>query len=163
MINKILGVISGVLSFHSFLRPLKNLYWSRVLGNKGRGVNIMPNVTILEPSQVSVGEKTYIGRGVNIYGGGGVDIGNNVLIAMDCCIISRNHIIKKNQLVNEQGYEYKNITISDDVWLGAKVILLAGVHIGEGAVIAAGSVVTKSVPAYSIYAGVPAKRIGQRN
>jgi maltose O-acetyltransferase len=64
----------------------------------------------------------------------------------------------------EQGYEgTRPIVIEDDVWIGARVTILGGVNIGTGAVIGAGSVVTKNVPPYAIVAGNPAKLIRYRN
>ncbi|MDP2228898.1 MAG: DapH/DapD/GlmU-related protein, partial [Moraxellaceae bacterium] len=78
-------------------------------------------------------------------------------------IYSQNHIYENpNEPINTQGYALGAVTIQDDVWIGARAIILPGVLIGQGAVIAAGAVVTKSVPAYGVYAGVPAKAIGER-
>ena len=64
--------------------------------------------------------------------------------------------------MSEQPLISKPIRIESDVWLGTGVSVLKGVHIGEGAVVAAGAVVTKDIPSYAIYGGVPAKQIGTR-
>ena len=62
----------------------------------------------------------------------------------------------------EQGYNSAPIIIKDDVWIGTNVTILPGVKISRGSVLGAGSVVTKNVPSFSIFAGVPAKQIGSR-
>jgi acetyltransferase-like isoleucine patch superfamily enzyme len=65
-------------------------------------------------------------------------------------------------LIRDQGVEKKEVIIEDDCWIAANSILLAGVTIGKGSVVAAGSVVTENVPPYSVVAGVPAKWIKSR-
>jgi acetyltransferase-like isoleucine patch superfamily enzyme len=98
-----------------------------------------------------------------IYGHGGLKIGNNVRIAAHCTIIPANHIYANPSIpIVEQGETMKGIMIHDDVWIGAGAIILDGVEIGEGSVVAAGAVITKSVPPYSVVAGVPARIIKKR-
>jgi acetyltransferase-like isoleucine patch superfamily enzyme len=65
-------------------------------------------------------------------------------------------------MIFDAGHQNKKVTIANDVWIGANCIILPGVNIGEGAVVAAGSVVTKNVEPFSIVAGIPAKFIKQR-
>lgn len=77
-------------------------------------------------------------------------------------ITSDNHGIRRDRLIREQPGDEHDVVIGNDVWIGAYGIVLPGVTIGDGAVIAAGSVVTKDVAPYTIVAGVPAKQIGQR-
>ncbi|MDD4993346.1 MAG: DapH/DapD/GlmU-related protein [Paludibacter sp.] len=89
-------------------------------------------------------------------------IGDNCLLGPDVTIINSNHCINKNQLIREQRDINLPIVIGNDVWIGAKAIILAGVTIGDGAVIAAGAVVTKDVAAYTVVGGVPAKKIKER-
>jgi acetyltransferase-like isoleucine patch superfamily enzyme len=64
--------------------------------------------------------------------------------------------------MKDQGVIRKNIVVEDDCWIAANSIILAGITIGKGSVIAAGSVVTKDVPPYSVFAGIPAKLIQSR-
>ena len=82
----------------------------------------------------------------------------------DVIIFSRNHNFKeKHKLIHEQGYTGQcTVIIEDDVWIGARVIILPGKIIGKGAVIGAGSVVTKDVAPYSVVAGNPARKISNR-
>ena len=68
----------------------------------------------------------------------------------------------KDKLIRDQAGDERDVIIGSDVWLGAYAIILPGVNIGDGAVVAAGSVVTHNVSRYSIVAGVPAREIGQR-
>lgn len=104
-----------------------------------------------------VGPNSYIGVYENI------TIMDDVLIGGFCYIISGNHNMADRSIpIREQGYVGGEIIIESGVWLGAHVTVLPGVKIGEGAIIGAGSVVTKSVPAYEVWGGVPAKKIKDR-
>jgi acetyltransferase-like isoleucine patch superfamily enzyme len=92
-----------------------------------------------------------------------IRIGAYTLIASGCKFVDHDHgIIKDDTLMALQIGKTLPIIIGADVWLGYNVIVLKGVDIGKGAVIAAGSVVTKNIPAYEIWGGVPAKKIGER-
>lgn len=94
---------------------------------------------------------------------GKITVGDDVRIAAHVMIIAANHIYEDpEKKICEQGLERKSITIGDDVWIGGNASILAGVTIGKGAVVAAGAVVTKDVPPYSVVAGVPARVIKVR-
>lgn len=114
---------------------------------------------------IKIGNNCSINPYTVIYGHGkGTTIGDNVLIAGHCMIISSNHNFgNKDVPINQQGETSRGIIIEDDVWLGAGVKILDGVTIGKGSIVAAGSVVNKNIEPYSIYAGVPAKKIKTRN
>jgi len=75
---------------------------------------------------------------------------------------SSNNVFKKKYILENNFEEFKETIIGNDVWIGLNVILMDGVNIGDGSIIAAGSVVTKNVPPYSIVGGVPAKLIKMR-
>ncbi len=113
---------------------------------------------------VRIGSQCSINPYTIVYGhGAGTVIGNNVLIAGHCMIIPANHVISRTDIpIRQQGVSSKGIIIEDDVWIGSGCRILDGVTIGRGAVVAAGSVVNKSVEPYSIVAGVPAKLIKKR-
>ncbi|EWH08497.1 acetyltransferase [Catenovulum agarivorans DS-2] len=129
----------------------------------GKNTKIWDQVQIDFPSKLSVGRNTSINRGAVINAGGGVEIGNDVLIGPNVTIYSQNHLFKDKSLtINSQGYEYGPVTIEDDVWIASNVTILPGVKIAKGAVVGAGSVVTKSVPAYQVVVGNPAKKILER-
>ncbi|RUO49321.1 acyltransferase [Pseudidiomarina donghaiensis] len=89
-------------------------------------------------------------------------IGKNTLIAQDCFIITRNHKFNVDSPIREQGYTNNPVKIGDDVWIGAKCVILPGVNIGNGAIVAAGSVVTRSVASHHVVGGVPARVISVR-
>jgi acetyltransferase-like isoleucine patch superfamily enzyme len=94
---------------------------------------------------------------------GDVIIGNNVIFGPRVSIFSENHnYTDKSKLINDQGVTKGKTIIGNDVWVGASVSIMSDVEIGDGCVIAAGAVVTKSIPPYSIVAGVPAKVISYR-
>ena len=121
--------------------------------------------SILHPydGKIIVGKNVGINHYCVIYGMGGVTIGDDVMMATSCILVSGNHNYERLDIpMHSQGVTRKAIYINNNVWLGARVTILAGVEIGEGAIIAAGAVVTTDIPAYSIAAGVPARVIGQR-
>ena len=82
----------------------------------------------------------------------------------DVTIITRNHRFDRTDIpMMEQGFEEERpVYIGNDVWIGDRALILPGVHIGDGSIIAAGAVVTKDVSPYSIVAGVPARKIRDR-
>lgn len=111
---------------------------------------------------LEIGDNTYIGECNNIrVAGGFIRIGNNCLISQQNTFVTSNHLINKCQLIKDQEWSKDDnfIILEDDVWVGANSVILPGVTIHKGAVIAAGSVVTKEVPPYAIVAGIPAKII----
>ena len=139
---------------------LKRLKWGRQLKKCGLSVKFWKSVVIHSPECVSIGDNTGIGDFVVIWGGGNVKIGNNVLIATHSVITSQGHdvhayIFRESNIMGE-------IIIEDNVWLGAGVIVLPNVTIGKNSIIAAGSIVSKSIPPNSIALGSPAKVISQR-
>jgi len=114
--------------------------------------------------KISIGKNVYIGPYTVLYGHGNIEIGDDSLLAMGCCIVSANHgVPAADQLIRLQPDVAKPIIIGKDVWLGAGVKIMAGVTIGDGCVVGAGSVVTKSLPPYSIAMGVPAQIKGSRS
>jgi acetyltransferase-like isoleucine patch superfamily enzyme len=112
-----------------------------------------------------IGENTYIGEQNNIRAAGGtIKIGKNCLISQQVSIIGSDHNYKKGINIQDQPWkqENRNVEIGDDVWIGCSSQIMAGVKIGNGAVIAAGSVVTKDIEENTVVAGVPAKFIKHR-
>lgn len=109
---------------------------------------------------ITIGNHSRIGLGNTIIGP--VSIGNHTNIAQNVTISGLNHIFDDvTKTIAEQGVSTSPIHIGDDVWIGANAVILAGVEIGKHSVIAAGSIVTRPVPPYSICAGNPAKIIKQ--
>lgn len=113
--------------------------------------------------EIHVGQQVSIGEGSLIDGNGELTIGRNTLLARGVVLLSGNHVFENpNVPIRFQGTEVKKVTIGEDVWLGAYVVVLPGVIIGDGTVIGAGAVVTEDIPSYSLAVGVPAKVIGKR-
>ena len=159
----ILSVFLGHKQFQ-LIERLRVFYFRLVLDSLGRNSRIEQGVRIKPPENVSVGSGSFLGRNTALYAFDQIIIGNNVLIAPGVILLTRNHIFSEsaNKTIKEQGYEYAPITIEDDVWIGIRAIILPGVKIGQGAIIGAGAVVTKDVPAGTIVGGVPSKIIKQR-
>lgn len=114
---------------------------------------------IISPYRIIIGRNSHINRNCFFDGRGGIIIGNNVSISFNTKIITGSHQIDS---VDFQSV-FKPVVIEDYVWIGINAIILQGVHIGKGAVICAGAVVTGDVGNYEIVGGVPAKFIRKRN
>lgn len=90
-------------------------------------------------------------------------LGNNVIMGPDVKIYSRNHKFDRVDIpIREQGKEYLHTYIGNDVWIGANVVVTAGCRIGHHSIIAAGAVVTRDIPDYSVVGGVPARVLKSR-
>lgn len=113
-------------------------------------------------SKVVVKEKGNIG--INAYIQGKVIIGKYVMMGPECSIWTINHETERTDIpMCEQGTRTEQaVIIEDDVWIGAKVTILPGVHIGRGSIIGAGSVVSKDIPEYSVAVGNPVRVIKNR-
>ena len=111
---------------------------------------------------IQIGNRNFIGNGCEFNIQTGIVIGDDCLIASGCRFIDHDHSIIPGKLIREQSCSSKSIIIENNVWLGANAIILKGVSIGQGSVIAAGAVVNKPIPSNEIWAGVPAKKIGTR-
>lgn len=114
----------------------------------------------------SIGKNVFIGLYSHLSSGrtsGRLSIGDNTLIGHLCSIVGVNHKFKKkNQLIKDQGIEEEETIIGKDVWIGANSVILPGVKIGKGAVVGAGSVITKNIPEFEVWAGNPGRKIGKR-
>lgn len=118
------------------------------------------NFRDLPHAGIKIGRDSLVGEYSIIRGQGGVQIGDRVYTSPFTQIIAVNHVFDNPDLpFVQQGITAEGIVIEDDVWLGANAIVTDGVHIGRGAVVAAGAVVTKDVPAHAVVAGVPARII----
>ena len=107
---------------------------------------------------VTIGDHTLIGLRNTLIGP--VQIGNQIVVAQNVVMSGLNHYFQDTSTpIRQQGVSTAPIVIANDVWIGANVSILAGVTIGEHAVVGAGSVVTKDVPPYTVVAGNPARVI----
>jgi acetyltransferase-like isoleucine patch superfamily enzyme len=168
----------------SFIRKL----WYRVLGMRIGSGTILPALYVTWPHQVLIGrdcilehqiyfkydgiwkpgpliilgDKVFIGTGCEFNINYGINIGNDGLIASGCRFIDHDHGFVPGEPMNSQPGKGRAIKIGNDVWIGCNVTVLKGVEIGDGAIVAAGAVVTKTILPGEIWGGVPAKKIGER-
>ena len=112
--------------------------------------------------RISIGKDGFIGPYCTFYGNGELLIGDYALIAAHTCIATSNHNFDSLMPIAHQQIIYAPVIIEDDVWIGLNATILSGVHIGRGAVVGAGAVVTHDVAPFTIVAGVPATIIGKR-
>lgn len=108
--------------------------------------------------QFSLGANSVINQRCRLDNRGGITIGSNVSISSDTIILTADHDPQSSNFAGR----IKSVVIGDFVFIGTRALILPGVTLGKGCVVAAGSVVTKDVPAFTIVAGVPAVKIGQR-
>jgi acetyltransferase-like isoleucine patch superfamily enzyme len=172
MIKYFLIVAAETLSQCIFLLPrfrlfnlIKSYYlrvvWSAKIGHR---VVFYSGVWIFTGRKLVVGSDVDFAKDVLVTTDGGVSIGDRVLIGYRTQILSSNHRVPPlPRKIFEAGHVKKEVKISNDVWIGANCVILPGVEIGEGAVVAAGSVVTKNVPPFTFVGGVPAKVIKPRD
>lgn len=113
------------------------------------------------PSELNIGKGSVIGNGAILDARAGITIGNNVVLASNVSIWTLQHDYRDPEFRCLPEH-YGPVTINDRAWIGPNVVILHDVVIGEGAVVAAGAVVTKDVPPFTLVGGVPAKAIGKR-
>ena len=143
------------IPFH--LIRLQIYRWSGLTA--GKKCSILMGCELRYPNKITLGDHGVINRDVLLDGRGGpLTIGNNVDIAQEVVIWTLGHDIQ-DDFHRDKGAP---VTIEDYAWIGHRAIIMPGVTIGRGAVVAAGAVVTKSVAPMTIVAGVPAQVIGQR-
>ena len=129
----------------------------------GDNVSIHPGVYLLHPQGLSLGDNVSIHPMCYLDATGGITVGNDVSIAHGCSILSTTHTYQDPYLpIKDQPLEAHETVLQDNVWCGAKVTVLCGVTVGTGSVVGANAVVTHSVPANTIVAGVPAREIKTR-
>ena len=143
---------------YSHVRPRRRL-------QAGNGTGIAPNVSLRNGERIRIGRGSHIGECCLLWAGdssGRIDIGDHVSLAPGVFITASDYQFVAGLPFREQPKREIDVTIGNDVWLGAYVVITAGVTIGDGCIVGAGAVVTKDLPAGSIAAGVPARVIGAR-
>ena len=144
----------------SVCRAVRAFFARMALDKCGKNVNIEHGAQF--GFDTSIGDNS--GIGINAILSPGITIGNDVMMGPYCMMFTSNHAIgDRTTPMWKQGHEERRpIVIVNDIWIGARVTILPGVHVGDGSVIGAGAVVTKDVEPYSIVAGNPARKIGSR-
>lgn len=169
------------------LARFRRFYW-RIQGMQIGSRTVIPSLLVTWPHQVRIGERctlerdiffkfdgickpgpniligsdTFVGRGCEFNIAGRITIGRDCLIASGVKFIDHDHGIDPADLMRSQAANISPILVEDDVWIGANAVILQGVHIGTGAIVAAGAVVRSRVAPYEIVGGVPAKTLKSR-
>jgi maltose O-acetyltransferase len=141
---------------------LRRLLVKRIFASCGDGVIVKQRAYFGDGRTLRVGHRAQIGAHSRI--DHDVTIGDDVLMGPDVVMISGGHAFEMPDVpINRQGsVERRPIVIGNDVWIGTRVIIMPGVEIGDGAVIGAGSIVTRNIPPYGVAVGAPAKVIRMR-
>ena len=155
---KHLPLSDGHFSFGA--KKLRRSCAKLILPHCGKNVNIEHGAKFAW--DLSIGDNS--GVGVNALLSPQITIGNDVMMGPECMMFTSNHGIGRRDIPmwQQESSPTRPIVIGNDVWIGARVIILPGVHVGDGSIIGAGSIVTHDVPPYGIVAGNPARLIRMR-
>ena len=165
--TKVLYVLYGILAkqlpesrHFKLAKKFRGFFAKRIAKSFGKNVNIEKNASFTPG--LSIGDNSGVGISCEI--NGNVTIGKDVMMGPEVVIYTSGHRFDRSDIpmCEQDMTEPKEVVIGDDVWIGANVIILPGVSIGTGCIIGAGSVVTKSIPNYSVAAGNPARIIKNR-
>ncbi len=153
LIFKGLPTRDGNTGFSRLIRRIRAYIASHLLDKCGKHTNIKKGADFGMGYGIELGDNSDLGLNCKV--NGPLKIGNNVMMGPDVMIFTTNHNTERVDLpMKVQGnHPKKKVIIGNDVWIGARSIILPGVIIEDGAIIAAGSVVTKSVPAFAIVGG----------
>ena len=133
-----------------------------LLKRVGSGIVVKERCYFGDGSRLSVGDNSQLGQNSRLQGT--IFIGDDCVMGPDVVIMATSHGYERIDIpIRLQGGWEKPIRIGNDVWIGTRAIILPGVEIGDHCIIAAGAVVTKSFPPYSVVAGVPARIVKNRN
>ena len=159
-INAAINIILGNMIINKIPSRTIRRGFYKAMGMKiGKNSVIFRRADILAPYSIDIGENTSIGWFCHLDGRGGLKIGSNTNISSYTKFVTGTHDTDSTDYVTAQ---FKPISIGSRVWICTGAIILPGVNIGDGAVIAAGAVVTKDGPPYTVVGGVPAKSIRKR-
>jgi acetyltransferase-like isoleucine patch superfamily enzyme len=172
--NGILAILFHLIEIYvgAFLRIfpgpegllLRQLFYKLMFKKNAGGLLIYPSVYIIFCRRIAVGQRVAVNVNTYIDGRGGLTIGDHVLIGPNCVLGTAEHTFDDLKTpIYKQPVKMAPITIGNDVWLGANVFVRGGVTIGDGSVVAAGTVVTKDVPPGCIFGGVPGKVLRYRD
>lgn len=143
-------------------KKLRYLCCSQIFKSCGRNINIERKAKFGSGINIEIGDNS--GIGINATIPSNAKIGRNVMMGPNCYILTKNHSFERIDLpMIEQGFsEIKHVIIEDDVWIGRDVLMTPGRTIKKGTIIAAGCVLSKDFPSYSIVGGNPSQIIRSR-
>jgi maltose O-acetyltransferase len=141
-------------------RTVRGLFLRLYLGALGKGSGVQMNCRVWNGRKIFLGERNVINFGCVLDGRKfKIKTGKDVSIGPEASILTLSHDTQSPDFADQGG----DVTIGDHVWIAYRAIILPGVNIGDGAVVAAGAVVTKDVAPYTIVAGIPARCVGKRS
>lgn len=153
-----------LVRLHRRLSDVVDDPYRRLRGRYGEGVILGKGSSFVEVQGIRIGDWVYIGPGARMSGSGGLSIGSNVAIGPDVSIYTSNHRYEGSSRVPcGPELDRRPVTIEDHVWIGGNVVIVPGVTVHEGAVVAAGAVVTKDVPRCAVVGGNPAEVLKWRD
>lgn len=128
----------------------------------GENVCVLEGFFVAYPRNISIGRSCFFNRNVSLTAPARLSIGDDCLFGPNVVVNSGDHRLDRPGLIRLAGHTEAPISIGDNVWIGANVVILQGVTIGAHAVIGAGSIVNRDVEVAQVVAGVPARSIGYR-
>ncbi len=129
----------------------------------GKGVTIWDHTHIDSPSKLTLGNNVSINRGCVLHAGGGITMGNDVLIGPNVTIYSQNHNFDSNDIpIYKQGYTLNEVIIGNNVWIASNATILPGVSIGDNVVVGANTLVNKNIENGSLVVGNPCRIIKRK-
>lgn len=166
-------MLRSLLDVRAYLHLFRLLhYWNyahvtpRRRARIGPGVWLAPNVSFRNGERIEIGARSHIGEQCSLWAGdshGRITIGEDALFGPRVYITASNYRYDTGSPVWAQPRVEENVVIGEDVWLGARVTVLPGVTVGDGTIVAAGSVVTRDLPPGVVAAGVPARVLKRRD
>ncbi len=132
---------------------------------KGSGVQISPTASFRNGERITLGARCHVGDRCSLWAGdvsGHITVGDDALLGPGVFVTASNYRVPRGQPVIGQPHDERDVRIGERTWLGANVVVLPGVEIGDGCVVGAGSVVSRSLPPEAVAVGVPARVVGER-
>lgn len=149
--------------YQKLVQWLRYSYYYNRFDEAGEEIILDSDIYINKPQNISIGNGTFIGQNVTLNAVAEISFGEDCGIAAGSYFMSWNHVIDNRTVeLRATGKEAEPIEVGDGAWVGYDAIVLPGVTIGTGGVVAAGAVVTDDVPDWTVVAGVPAEPIAER-
>ncbi|MDH4169633.1 MAG: acyltransferase [Acidimicrobiia bacterium] len=172
MMTRVMNFLKSVLDPRPYLALFRLVHYynytyvaERRKLSMGEGVALAPNLSLANGERIEIGAGSNIGSRCHLWAGdhiGRIVLGEHALLAPDVFITTSDYRFDDGAPIMDQAKNELDVIVGDDVWLGAKVVVVGGVTIGDGCVVAAGAVVTRDLAPYTIAGGVPAEVLGQR-